>query len=717
MGHPAGQNARSLGTGVVSPRLDLVGALSWVLCAVTLLLAAFGLLLSMVNGLSLAAVFAQYLAVNVTTAVSFATVGALIVAQRPENRIGWLLGLIGLLSAATAFAGPYARYTLLTEPGDLPGGALAAWVNLWLWVLPLTLAALFLPLLFPDGRLPSPRWRPLGWLAAAVTALFVAVVAVDAGPDPSLPEVQNPLPAAGASPLLDLADVLLAPLLVASIVVSATAIVLRFRRSRGEERRQVEWFTYAVALVLAVTLVPVLLRLMGHEFSGTLLVGVLQAAVLPSVPVAVGIAVLRHRLYEIDVLVQRTFVYGALSLCVVALYVVVVGYLGALFETDDSIAVSLIATGLVAVVFQPLRERLQQAVNRLLYGQRDDPYAVLSRLAQRLETAVAPEVVLSTIVDTVREALKVPYAAVALGRDEQAVIEAVSGERTSDPLRLSLNYQGEAVGELILGRRSGEHGFSARDRLLLNDLARQCGVAVHAVRVTADLQRSRERVIAAREEERRRLRRELHDGLGPRLAGLTLRLETARDRLAADTHTAAVLGDLAERTRDAVADVRRVVYGLRPPALDDLGLVLALQETAAQYSEDGGLDITIEAPAGLPPLPAAVEAAAYCIVQEALTNVMRHAGATRCVARLALHPTTRSLLVEVDDDGRGVDADARLGVGLSSMRERAEELGGAFSIARGVGGDSAVRAALPCRPTRQDGPEGPGSAGPREESA
>lgn len=706
-----------MGTQVTSSRLGLVGALSWVLWAVTLLLAALGLLLSVGNGLGVRAVFAQYVAVNVTTAVSFATVGALIVSQRPGNRIGWLLGLIGLLSGAAGFAGPYARYTLLTQPDSLPGGALAAWINHWLWVLPLMLAALFLPLLFPDGRLPSPRWQPLGWLAAAVTALFVAVVAVDAGPDPSLPEVQNPLPVAGASPLLDLADVLLAPLLVASTVVSVTAVVLRFRRSRGDQRRQVEWFTYAVALVLAVTLVPVLLRLLGLEVSGTLLVGVLQAAVLPSLPVAVGVAVLRHRLYEIDVLVQRTLVYGALSVCIVALYVAVVGYLGALFETDDNIAVSLIATGLVAVVFQPLRERLQQAVNRLLYGQRDDPYAVLSRLAQRLETALAPEAVLSTIVDTVREALKVPYAAVALGRDEQAVIGAVSGVRAPDPLRLPLSYQGEAVGELILGRRSGEHGFSARDRLLLTDLARQCGVAVHAMRVTADLQRSREWVIAAREEERRRLRRELHDGLGPRLAGLTLRLETARDRLAADAHATAVLADLAERTRDAVADVRRVVHGLRPPALDDLGLVSALQETAAQYSDGGGLDITIEAPAALPPLPAAVEAAAYCIVQEALTNVMRHAGATRCVARLALHPTTRSLLVEVDDDGRGLDTDARPGVGLSSMRERAEELGGTFSVARGVDGGNAVRAMLPCRSTRQDGPEGLKPAGLRESSA
>ncbi len=178
-----------------------------------------------------------------------------------------------------------------------------------------------------------------------------------------------------------------------------------------------------------------------------------------------------------------------------------------------------------------------------------------------------------------------------------------------------------------------------------------------------------------------------------------------------------MLADLAERTRDAVADVRRVVYGLRPPALDDLGLVSALQEAAAQYGSDGGLDITVEAPATLPPLPAAVEAAAYCIAQEALTNVVRHAGATRCVVRLALHATTRSLLVEVDDDGRGLDAGERLGVGLSSMRERAEELGGTFSAGRSVGVGSVVRAVLPCAPTQPAGPGGLEPAGVREARA
>lgn len=674
--------------------------------AASLLLSALGLLLSALNGLDLAAFFAHFLAVNVLTAATFATTGALIVSRRSGNRIGWLLCAVGLLSAGAVFAGPYARYALLTRPGALPGGPLAAWINLWFWVLPLALTALFLPLLFPDGCLPSARWRPAGWLAAVATTLFVAVAAASADPDPSLPGVRNPLAVEGIGQFLLLASWLLGPLLAASFVGAIAALVVRYRRSRAAERRQLQWFVYAAALVVVAALVPVLLRPLGIGASDTLLIGVLQALALPGVPVAVGIAVLRYRLYEIDVLINRTLVYGLLSLCVLGLYVLVVGYLGALFQTGDNFALSLAAVGLVAVLFQPLRERLQQAINRLLYGQRDEPYAVLSRLGQRLEATLAPESVLPSIVRTVREALKLPYAAIAVARGGEYTIVAVSGPPAAEPLRLPLVYQGENVGELLLGRRPGEEEFRPADWLLLQELARQAGVAVHALRLTAELQRSRERLVIAREEERRRLRRDLHDGLGPRLASLTLRLETARDRLTPDREAETVLADLAERTREAVADVRRLVYGLRPPALDDLGLVSALRETATQQGYEGGPEITVEAPDVLLPLPAAVEAAAYRIVQEALTNVVRHAEAGRCAVRLTYDATAYSLRVEVEDDGRGLEAGGRTGVGLASMRERAEELAGTWRIESLHGGGTRLHALLPCRPADAYGPAG-----------
>jgi len=235
---------------------------------------------------------------------------------------------------------------------------------------------------------------------------------------------------------------------------------------------------------------------------------------------------------------------------------------------------------------------------------------------------------------------------------------------------------------------------------LLEDLAPQVGVAVHAVRLTADLQRSREQLVLAREEERRRLRRDLHDGLGPQLAGLALKLETLRNRLHGDPLADSLLADLAKQTQNATADIRHLVYELRPPTLDELGLVMALREGVTQFSQQGcnDLNITFEAPESLPPLPAAVEVAVYRITQEALTNVIRHAEAHNCHVHLRLDESAGLLCLEVQDDGKGVHKKRRTGVGLNSMRERAEELGGTLTITPAPNGGTGLVACLPCRP-------------------
>jgi signal transduction histidine kinase len=254
-------------------------------------------------------------------------------------------------------------------------------------------------------------------------------------------------------------------------------------------------------------------------------------------------------------------------------------------------------------------------------------------------------------------------------------------------------YQHEEVGQLILAARAPGEPFSPADRRLLNDLARQAGVAVHAVRLTTDLQRARERLVTTREEERRRLRRDLHDGLGPHLASQTLTLDAIAKLLTRDPATAATLiAHLKDQAHTALADIRRLVYDLRPPALDDLGLIGALQAQAVQYVHSG-LHVTIEAPDRLPPLPAAVEVAIYRIVQEALTNVVRHAQARTCVVRLVLD--TAAVVLEITDDGVGVRSDRPAGVGLRAMRERAEELGGNCTLAAQVAGGTRVEARLP----------------------
>jgi signal transduction histidine kinase len=425
--------------------------------------------------------------------------------------------------------------------------------------------------------------------------------------------------------------------------------------------------------------------------------GILWGMALIGIPIAAGIAILRRGLFDIDLVINRTLVYGLLTVIVAAAYVLVVTGAGALLDVEGGLLLPRLATGIVAVAFQPLRERIQLGVNRLLYGDRDDPYAVLSRLGQRLENTLAPEEILPAIVRTMTEALRLPYAAIILHGASAPQPAAAAGTPVAGVIRLPLVYQTASVGELVVAPRGPGEAFGPADRRLLDDLARQIGVAAHAVRLTADLQRSRERIVTAREEERRRLRRDLHDGLGAQLAALAiqagaLRATIARDPAAAEEQAA----DLRLELKSAVADIRRLVHGLRPPALDELGLLAALRQRAASYGAGGiyqtaagervgdpSLVVTVLAPDDMPPLPAAIEVAVYRIVDEALANVVAHAAARSCVLRLE---TADELRLTVEDDGIGIAADRIAGVGLLSMRERAEELGGSFVIERRVDG-------------------------------
>ena len=331
-----------------------------------------------------------------------------------------------------------------------------------------------------------------------------------------------------------------------------------------------KWFLYAIAPLLLFPALDFLPGIIGSLMFGWVLI---------ALPTAIGISVLRYRLYDIDLVINRTLVYGTLTAGVVGVYVFVVGYLGAVFRTGGNLGISLVATGIVAVLFAPLRDRVQRAANRLMYGERDEPYAVVSRLGERLESTLAPDAVLPAIATTVREALKLPYAAVALSRGDSSEVAASSGEPPADLLRLPLSYQGETVGELLLAPRAPGEEFSTADRRLLGDLAHHAGVAVHGVRVMDDLRRSRERLVLAREEERRRLRRDLHDELAPTLAALGLTAATVGELIPAGPKKALALNaELQAEIRSTVGEVRRLVYDLRPPTLDELGLAEAVRQ-------------------------------------------------------------------------------------------------------------------------------------------
>ena len=626
--------------------------------------------------------------------LAFPLVGALIASRRPRNPIGWICLADGLFFALLGVSESYGIYGV-ASPGSVPSPVAIYALGQWMWVPAVGLLGIYLLLLFPDGDLLSKRWRPLVWLSGGVIVFLSASVGLSPEPIQILEGARNPFALEEPSWVAEAFYVVL-PLLPLCILASASSLVLRYRRSRGEERQQIKWIAFAASLVCLFYLINFLIMLIyafepppWSRFLDS--VSVLSYA---GIPIAVGFAVLKYRLYDVDVVINRTLVYGALTVSVIGIYVLVVGYLGTVFRTDD-LFVSLLATGLVAALFAPLRERLQRAVNRLMYGERDDPYAVVSRLGERLEATLAPDAVLPTIVETVREALKLPYVAIALtGNGAAPGVAASAGKPAEKTMHLALTYQSEPVGELLLGTRAPGEPFGPADRRLLEGLARQAGVAAYAVRLSTDLQRSRERLVAAREEERRRLRRDLHDGLGAQLAGLNVQAGTLRRLIPRDPEAAdELVADLRDELRGAIADIRRLVYDLRPPALDDLGLVAALHQLAERYGSAGEqVRVVVEAPEDLPQLPAAVEVAVYRIAQEALTNVARHAQTRSCVVRLNVK---EDVALEIVDDGVGIPQERSAGVGLSSMRERADELGGSFLVERVPEGGTRVRVRLP----------------------
>lgn len=589
----------------------------------------------------------------------------------------------------------------LINPQHGVDSALLRWLVMALGAIGMT-GALLLLYIFPSGRF-VPAWTRLLALVWVVLNLLWLVF-------PQTPF--NPLngPVWRATP---------AASFVVGIAWFATGLLAqgyRYRRvSDLVERQQTKWTLLGLAAAVAggALYYGILALAQDNRWSADqafltylLIRPGLQTVFMAFLPICLVIAVMRYHLFDVDLILNRALVYGALTVLVIAIYVAVVGSLSFVFESRGSLLVSLIATGLVAVAFQPLRERVQRAANRLVYGEHDDPYTVLSRLGRRLEATVSPEATLEIVVETIAQALRIPYAAIALQVGGKPDIVAEYPNLASRPpgfgipgslTVLPLSYQSEPAGQLLLAPRSPDTPFSVADRRLLSDVARQAGVVVHAVQLqrdlqhaAADLQLARERLVTAREEERRRLRRDLHDGLGPSLASLTFKLDAARSLMARDLARADVLlSTVADQMQTTVAEIRRLVYNLRPPALDDLGLAAALAESAGQVD---GVAVDLEMPADLPPLPAAVEVAAYRIAQEALTNVARHANAEHCRLRLWLE--VGCLCLQVSDDGGGLPEKVRSGVGLHAMQERAAELGGVCSVETGPGG-TVVRARLP----------------------
>lgn len=644
-------------------------------------LAVAGVVLHLLPGALPAGDYGAWWVTNAAAALAIAVPAGLVAARRPENPLGWLLLTLALAHAVTAAGREYALHALPLG-SELPLGRAALWVSGWTYTdFPLLVPLFFL---FPDGTLPSRRWRPafaLAWTLAIASTVWIAVQ-----PGPMLPSGDrasvNPLPWAWYYDLLaHLGDWLLW-LLVASLFVGIAAMVTRALTVTGPARRSILLVAVA-ALILAVEL--------GHEdyraYAGMEYVG---AGVEVLLAAAIAVAILRYGLYAIDVVISRTLVYGGLTVLLGVVYVSVVALTQEVIHS--AVLGSVPAAALVALLFAPARAWLQRASERLLFGEREDPYAVMASVTRGLDT---PDLgaVLPALAATIAQTLKLGSVAIELDREDGSAIVAQAGVPRGEPVVQALEHAGERVGRLLLGPRSPGERFTAGELRLFADIARQAAVAAYAVLLTEDLQRARMELITAREEERRRLRRDLHDGLGPTLAGISLQAATARVLTGRDPAAAdALLVRVVSESQAAIADVRRLVYALRPAALDELGLVPALRLQADRFP---GLEVTVLAPERLGRLPAAVEVAVYRIATEALTNVARHAAADRCTITLAVNG---ALELEVRDDGAGMRAGWQQGVGVASIRERAAELGGSCVIASAEGGGTRVAARLPLAP-------------------
>ncbi|HSF37341.1 MAG TPA: ATP-binding protein [Nocardioides sp.] len=612
--------------------------------------------------------------------LTYAVVAAVILVARPGNTIGHLMMAGALAWGVGEGLLAIGVHGAVSEPGSVRYAAGIGVLGTSLRAVGWLVLALLVPLLFPDGRPAWPGRRLPVRLAVASIALFSVAALVSPTPlEARLRSARNPLglPESlhAAADLAALAGLALA---AATLLVAVAGVVHRWRR--GDELLQQQLLWFAVAFCLPTVMLPVAATPWAQPW--------MFAAVLLPAPIAVGVALLQSRLYDIQLVVSRTLTYVLLSAAVAVLYALTAALVAGLLQDGGAGWPAWVAAGVVAAAFLPVRDALQRAVNRLTYGQWSQPAAVLAESGRRLADAADVPTLLNTLVAQISDGLRFSRVEIVdahgrtLARCGPGPREGVGGD--PDVVWPLVAY-GVPVGEL----RHNPRRLRAADARLLEDVARQLGGVVDSARLLTTISEGQERLALAREEERRRLRRDLHDGLGPTLAALTMQVDTLRNRLDQDGSAAraatggsavdldAELLRLRTGIQSAVLDVRRIVEGLRPPAIDEEGLGGALHRLAEDVSAGSVLvvHLDLDHPG---PLPAAVEVAAYRVAQEALTNVIRHSGAASASVRLAVDAT--ALTLEVSDDGSGPGVGRVGGLGLLHMRERAEEIGGTLTV-------------------------------------
>ncbi|WP_232243217.1 sensor histidine kinase [Paenibacillus sp. GSMTC-2017] len=474
-----------------------------------------------------------------------------------------------------------------------------------------------------------------------------------------------------------------------------------FSESSPEKRRQLIWLIAGLAgFIVASILTP--LPFFNEHGIWRLIVQITLYTSLLFLPFSIGLMILETRARNMSGAFNRTMVYALLSVFGIMVYVLLLGTFGALVQGKVPAIVSLLATGLIAVAFQPLREFVQREVNLLVYGEREDPYVVLSMLTKQLEASLSHRSFLPAVVAKLASILRVPYTTIDIYGQDGAERLATFGKETRIIRTIELEVNGEAVGQLVLGGEKLHGTMLPSKQLKMEDLIRQVSIAIHSVKLAEDLRKSRENLITAREEERRRLRRDLHDGLGSSLASMILRLDEAIHQyslLGQPNNSKQVMEAVRLQLKESITDIRRLVYSLRPPTLDEFGLVFSLQELILQY-QNPALQIIMEGAERDLEVSAAVEVAVFRIVQEALTNVIHHANASTC--RIILRLEDHFFHIQITDNGNGMPLHVKPGVGVCSMRERAEELGGSFHLISAPDKGTDIQVHLPVEKRRTD---------------
>jgi signal transduction histidine kinase len=622
-------------------------------------------------------------------------VGFVLASRRPGNRVGWLLLAGGLLLGLSGFAAAYGLAALVAVPGSLPAGRAFAWLSNWMWVIPIAMLA-FVFLLFPAGQLRSARWRLAAWFTGGACTLAAADLLVNATRFWAHPFSAS---AQAKTPVVTAAFVLIA----AALAVSVTAVVVRFARSAGEERLQLKWFA-AAAVLVAATLIAGLV-------TNTPATYVLSNLAFLCLWVAIGIAVLKYRLYDIDLVITKAVLYGSLAVFITAVYAGLVVGVGALAGNTRNPLLAALAAAVVAVAFQPVRQRAGRLANRVVYGRRASPYQVLSQFAQRIGVAYSAEEVLPQMAQIVAAGTGAERVVVWLRVGDELRPEAFSGgSANAGPLLVDgqelpplpdadlsvpVMHQDQLLGAIAI-RMPKDELLRPAGAQLVADVASQAGLVLSNAGLIEDLRASRQRLVTAQDEARRRLERNIHDGAQQDLVALTIKA-----RLGATVEDLAqareIFGELQADAAGTLENVRDLARGIYPPLLADLGLSAALNAQASKSP----LPVTVEAD-GIGRFAQDTEAAVYFCCLEALQNTAKYAHATQ--ARICLRAQNGILSFTVSDDGTGYDArHTPTGSGLRNMADRLAALGGWLEVRSAPGQGTTITGHLPIRPSTAAG--------------